>query len=169
MTFPVNILSALAGLSLAGGVHARVWTNDRGATVTAALVAVRDAEVDLKLNDGRVVAVPRNIFSGADQEYIQEWVKSGGALPDTDVGNAPETGKGGMSYMRLEPNWNADWPRKAGLAGFLLVKTVQETDDLSIYETDHFIIESPGRLAKPEQEALAGGLNPFCALWRRFP
>ena len=40
MTFPVNILSALAGLSLAGGVHARVWTNDRGATVTAALVAV---------------------------------------------------------------------------------------------------------------------------------
>jgi hypothetical protein len=35
-------------------------------------------------------------------------VKSGGALPDTDVGNAPETGKGGMSYMRLEPNWNAD-------------------------------------------------------------
>ena len=76
MTFPVNILSALAGLSLAGGVHARVWTNDRGATVTAALVAVRDAEVDLKLNDGRVVAVPRNIFSGADQEYIQEWVKS---------------------------------------------------------------------------------------------
>lgn len=155
MTFPVNILSALAGLSLAGGVHARVWTNDRGTTVTAALVAVRDAEVDLKLNDGRVVAVPRNIFSGADQEYIQEWVKSGGTLPDTDVGNAPETGKGGMSYTRLEPNWNADWPRKAGLAGFLLVKTVQETDDLSIYETDHFIIESPGRLAKPEQEALA--------------
>mgnify|MGYP002689714482 CR=1 FL=1 len=155
MILPVKILSALAGLSLAGGVHARVWTNDRGATVTAALVAVRDAEVDLKLKDGRVVAVPRNIFSGADQEYIQEWVKSGGTLPDTDVGNALETGKGDVSYTRLEPNWNADWPQRAGLAGFLLVKTVQETDDLSIYETDHFIIESPGRLAKPEQEALA--------------
>lgn len=169
MILPVKILSALAGLSLAGGVHARVWTNDRGATVTAALVAVRDAEVDLKLKDGRVVAVPRNIFSGADQEYIQEWVKSGGTLPDTDVGNALETGKGDVSYTRLEPNWNADWPQRAGLAGFLLVKTVQETDDLSIYETDHFIIESPGGWPSRNRRPLPGDLNPFCELWRRSP
>ena len=86
MTLPVKILSVLAGLSLAGSARARIWTNDRGATVVAVLVAVRDAEVDLKLQDGRVVAVPKNIFSGADQEYILEWVKSGGTLPDTDVG-----------------------------------------------------------------------------------
>lgn len=64
MTVPVKILSVLAGLSLAGSARARIWTNDRGATVVAVLVAVRDAEVDLKLQDGRVVAVPRNIFPG---------------------------------------------------------------------------------------------------------
>lgn len=62
MTVPVKILSVLAGLSLAGSARARIWTNDRGATVVAVLVAVRDAEVDLKLQDGRVVAVPRNYF-----------------------------------------------------------------------------------------------------------
>lgn len=62
MTVPVKILSVLAGLSLAGSARARIWTNDRGATVVAVLVAVRDAEVDLKLQDGRVVVVPRNIF-----------------------------------------------------------------------------------------------------------
>ena len=77
MTVPVKILSVLAGLSLAGSARARIWTNDRGATVVAVLVAVRDAEVDLKLQDGRVVAVPRNIFSGADQEK-QCGVLSGG-------------------------------------------------------------------------------------------
>lgn len=155
MTLPVKIVSALAGLSLAGGVHARVWTNDHGATVVAVLVAVREAEVDLKLQDGRVVAVPRNIFSGADQDYIQEWVQSGGTLPDADAGKIPEGARPGMPYARLEPNWDAEWPGRAGAAGFLLVKTVQETDDLSVYETDHFIIESPERLKEAEQQALA--------------
>lgn len=62
MTVPVKILSVLTGLSLAGSVQARIWTNDRGATVVAVLVAVRDAEVDLKLQDGRIVAVPKNVF-----------------------------------------------------------------------------------------------------------
>lgn len=97
MTVPVKILSVLTGLSLAGSVQARIWTNDRGATVVAVLVAVRDAEVDLKLQDGRIVAVPKNVFSGADQAYILEWVKSGGTLPDTDVGaeNPPAQGASG--------------------------------------------------------------------------
>lgn len=157
MTVPVKILSALAGLSLAGSVHARIWTNDRGATVVAVLVAVRDAEVDLKLQDGRVVAVPKNVFSGADQAYILEWVKSGGTLPDTDVGaeNPPVQGGGLSPYVPLEPNWDLPWPATAAAPSFLLVKAVQETDELSVYETDHFIIESPGKLSETERMALA--------------
>lgn len=157
MTVPVKILSALAGLSLAGSVHARIWTNDRGATVVAVLVAVRDAEVDLKLQDGRVVAVPRNVFSGADQAYILEWVKSGGTLPDTDAGaeNPPVQGGSPSRYAPLEPNWDIPWPAAAAAPSFLLVKTVQETDELSVYETDHFILESPGKLSETERMALA--------------
>lgn len=157
MTVPVKILSVLAGLSLAGSVQARIWTNDRGATVVAVLVAVRDADVDLKLQDGRVVAVPRNVFSGADQAYILEWVKSGGTLPDTDVGaeNPPAQGGSGSRYVPLEPNWDAPWPERTAAPGFLLVKTVQETDELSVYETDHFIIESPGKMLEAEYMALA--------------
>lgn len=157
MTVPVKILSALAGLSLAGSVHARIWTNDRGATVVAVLVAVRDAEVDLKLQDGRVVAVPRNVFSGADQAYILEWVKSGGTLPDTDAGaeNPPVQGGSPSRYVPLEPNWGIPWPATAAAPSFLLVKTVQETDELSVYETDHFIMESPGKLSETERMTLA--------------
>lgn len=157
MTVPVKILSVLAALSLAGSVQARIWTNDRGATVVAVLVAVRDAEVDLKLQDGRVVAVPKNVFSGADQAYILEWVKSGGTLPDTDVGaeNPPVQGAAPGRYVPLEPNWDAPWPERAAAPGFLLVKTVQETDELSVYETDHFIIESPGKLSETERMTLA--------------
>lgn len=157
MTVPVKILSVLAGLSLAGSVQARIWTNDRGTTVVAVLVAVRDAEVDLKLQDGRVVAVPRSVFSGADQAYILEWVKSGGTLPDTDAGaeNPPVQGGGGSRYVPLEPNWAAPWPERTAAPGFLLVKTVQETDELSVYETDHFIIESPGKVLEAEYMALA--------------
>ena len=157
MTLPVKILSVLAGLSLAGSARARIWTNDRGATVVAVLVAVRDAEVDLKLQDGRVVAVPKNIFSGADQEYILEWVKAGGTLPDTDVGaeNPPVQGDSGRRYVPLEPNWDAPWPERVVVPGFLLVKTVQETEELSVYETDHFIMESPGKLPEAERMILA--------------
>lgn len=157
MTVPVKILSALAALSLAGSVQARIWTNDRGATVVAVLVAVRDAEVDLKLQDGRVVAVPKNVFSGSDQAYILEWVKSGGTLPDTDVGaeNPPAQNAAGSRYVPLEPNWDAPWPVTAAAPGFLLVKTVQETDELSVYETDHFILESPGKLEEAERSVLA--------------
>lgn len=157
MTVPVKILSALAALGLAGSVQARIWTNDRGATVAAVLVAVRDAEVDLKLQDGRVVAVPKNVFSGADQAYILEWVKSGGTLPDTDVGaeNPSAQAASGSRYVPLEPNWDAPWPDRAAAPGFLLVKTVQETDELSVYETDHFIMESPGKLSETERMALA--------------
>ena len=157
MTVPVKILSVLTGLSLAGSVQARIWTNDRGATVVAVLVAVRDAEVDLKLQDGRIVAVPKNVFSGADQAYILEWVKSGGTLPDTDVGaeNPPAQGASGGRYVPLEPNWDAPWPERAAAPGYLLVKAVQETDELSVYETDHFVIESPGKLPETERMALA--------------
>ena len=157
MTVPVKILSVLTGLSLAGSVQARIWTNDRGATVVAVLVAVRDAEVDLKLQDGRIVAVPKNVFSGADQAYILEWVKSGGTLPDTDVGaeNPPAQGASGGRYVPLEPNWDAPWPERAAAPGYLLVKAVQETDELSVYETDHFVIESPGKLTETERMALA--------------
>ena len=157
MTVPVKILSVLTGLSLAGSVQARIWTNDRGATVVAVLVAVRDAEVDLKLQDGRIVAVPKNVFSGADQAYILEWVKSGGTLPDTDVGaeNPPAQGASGGRYVPLEPNWDAPWPERAAAPGYLLVKAVQETDELSVYETDHFVIESPGKLPETEHMALA--------------
>ena len=148
MTLPVKILSVLAGLSLAGSARARIWTNDRGATVVAVLVAVQD---------GRVVAVPKNIFSGADQEYILEWVKSGGTLPDTDVGaeNPPVQGDSGRRYVPLEPNWDAPWPERVVVPGFLLVKTVQETEELSVYETDHFIMESPGKLPEAERMILA--------------
>lgn len=39
--------------------------------------------------------------------------------------------------------------------GFLLVKTVQETEELSVYETDHFIMESPGKLPEAERMILA--------------
>ncbi len=157
MSVPVKILSVWAGLSLAGSVQARIWTNDRGATVVAVLVAVRDAEVDLKLQDGRVVVVPRKVFSGADQAYILEWAKSGGTLPDTDIGaeNPPAQGGAGGSYVPLEPNWDAPWPERCAAPGFLLVKTVQETEDWCVYETDHFMMESPGRLSEAERMALA--------------
>ncbi|MFQ7533693.1 MAG: hypothetical protein ACLRPT_00355 [Akkermansia muciniphila] len=110
MTLPVKILSVLAGLSLAGSARARIWTNDRGATVVAVLVAVRDAEVDLKLQDGRVVAVPgiffpepiRNIFwngqSLAGRSLIRMWglrillcrgIPADGTFPWSRIGMLP--------------------------------------------------------------------------------
>lgn len=171
MTVPVKILSVLTGLSLAGSVQARIWTNDRGATVVAVLVAVRDAEVDLKLQDGRIVAVPKNVFSGADQAYILEWVKSGGTLPDTDVGaeNPPAQGASGGRYVPLEPNWDAPWPERAAAPGYLLVKAVQETDELSVYETDISSLSPPENCRKRNAWPWRGVLKPFCPPWRPFP
>lgn len=61
----------------------------------------------------------------------------------------------GRRYVPLEPNWDAPWPERVVVPGFLLVKTVQETEELSVYETDHFIMESPGKLPEAERMILA--------------
>lgn len=170
MSLPVKILSVLTGLSIAGA-QARVWTNDRGVTVSGRLVAAREADVDLKLQDGRVVTVPRTIFSGADQEYIQAWVQSGGTLADADEGGetAPDGSPGMAPAGRMEPNWKAPWPLRTGVTGFLLVKTVQETDELSVYETDHFTIEAPGKLIEAERQAVAHRFESALAALAAMP
>lgn len=155
MIVPVKMLAVLAGMCLIGNIQARIWTNDRGVTLVGVLMSVRDTDVDLKLQDGRIVAVPKKIFSGADQSYIQEWVKSGGTLPDTDVGAENSTVQSGSSgYIPLAPNWDAPWPSSVESDIFLLIQTVQETDELSVYESDHFIIESPDKLSEKERQTL---------------
>lgn len=69
--------------------------------------------------------------------------------------NPPVQGDSGRRYVPLEPNWDAPWPERVVVPGFLLVKTVQETEELSVYETDHFIMESPGKLPEAERMILA--------------
>ncbi len=157
MTVFVKILAVLVMPVLAGTLsHARVWTNDRGATVKGVLVAVRETEVDLRLPDGRIVAVPRQIFCGEDQTYIQDWVQSGGTLADADADNlTPEEQAAIEKYLRSQPNWEAAWPKRAGVNGFLLVKTVQESDEWCVYETDHFMIECAQKLSEEERQMLA--------------
>ncbi len=157
MNVSLKILAMVAMPAMVCSVQARVWTNDRGATVRGVLLSVRETEVDLRLPDGRIVALPRSIFSGEDQTYIQNWVQSGGTLVDEDAGSlTPEEQARVTKYMRSMPNWDATWPAKAGLKGLILIKTVQETAEWCVYETDHFVIESAKKLTDEEQQAIAG-------------
>ncbi len=148
-------LLAIVSLFIIGQAEARVWTNSKGATVTAKLIAVRATEVDLQLLNGRIVSVERTIFSGEDQNYIQQWEQSGGTLAEQDdAGDIINVRGMSLRQVNLTPNWDALWPKKAGFKDLQIIKTVQESDDLCVYESDLFIFESPIPLHEEERRQL---------------
>ncbi len=153
--FVRTYLLAIVSLFIIGQADARVWTNSKGATVTAKLIAVRATEVDLQLPNGRIVSVERTIFSGEDQNYIQQWEQSGGNMTEPEeVGDIINVGGMSLRQVNLIPNWDAPWPQKAGFKDLQLIQTVQESDELCVYESDLFIFESPIPLHEEERRQL---------------
>lgn len=55
-------------------IDARTFTNREGKQIKAEVIAVRQGQVYLKMND-REFAVPFSSLSDSDQQYLREWVK----------------------------------------------------------------------------------------------
>lgn len=53
----------------------RIWTSDAGTTVEAELVGFEFDVVQLKRRDGKLIGLPINKFSAADQAYVREKYK----------------------------------------------------------------------------------------------
>lgn len=60
-------------LAMAGPLHAREFTGKNGKKIDAEIVSRTGTQVELKLKDGKVVKVPINSLSGADELFVQTW------------------------------------------------------------------------------------------------
>lgn len=153
------LLLTLTGIVAASSVlEARVWTNGNGATISGNLVEVRDAELDILLADGRRVTIPRKILSGVDNAYADEWLRrsrDGEGPPPEDQFPQPQQVTDTSTDKKVVPtNWMDPWPKKSGYDGVIMFKVLQQLDGYSVYESDHFRIESPKPLDRTELDAL---------------
>ena len=77
----------------------RTWTTQDGQyRVSATFVEIRDGKVGLRKTDGRTVAVPIELLSEADQEYVEK--RTGGITQGFDAARTEEpTSPGGLSGL----------------------------------------------------------------------
>jgi hypothetical protein len=149
---------------------ARTWTNDNGITLEGALAGIREGEIDLLLQDGRVVSIPRPVLSGSDEEYVAEWerrLSDGEVLPTPDPNEIPQEPT--ASSQVVPTNWMSPWPRVAGGSTAVAPKLVQQQPDLVVYETPHFRWESPKTLTNEELEYLSGAMESSLSVLAALP
>lgn len=56
-------------------IEYRTWTDARGATMSARLIAVDGRILELEREDGRLIRAPVDSISRADQEYVRRWIQ----------------------------------------------------------------------------------------------
>lgn len=151
----------LAACFILQGVEGRTWTNDTGVTVDAELMAAREREVVLKIRDGSLVTVQRNVLSAEDEQYVVEWIAQKG--PDAD----PPLPSGTPS-ARMGDAWSGPWP-KSVTVGTVQVTIRQQRQDFAQYQTDHFVFESDRPLLEVELKRLAGEMETCLAALAALP
>ena len=68
-------LFILTGLASSALAEFRNFTDAKGRTISAEIVAVIDESVTIKRKDGRSFTVPASTFSEDDQSFIADWLK----------------------------------------------------------------------------------------------
>jgi hypothetical protein len=101
---------AVLAAPLVRGDEVRTWTDARGKTIQAEFVRVQNGQVTLKQN-GRVVNVPLDRFSAADQEHIRSRakgdaaVKAPGNANDKKAVAADQAAKAAAAELRETREW----------------------------------------------------------------
>ncbi|BCU77770.1 SHD1 domain-containing protein [Luteolibacter sp. LG18] len=136
--------------SFAGADEApRKWTDTTGRSFEGSYVSATDAKVTIKRADGKVFEVERARLSKDDQDYLATAAKS---APATSAPTAakpqfiPGDYRAQMlaGYEGTSPNFNAPWPKDAGIDKEPEITTVEENagEKRFIYESPHFRFES---------------------------
>lgn len=107
----------------------REWTDVDGREIEASLLGVSEGTVEILRSDGEVFEFPFDRLSEADQAYVRKWVEE-------------NPGRNATRSLRA-----VDWPDRIE-APVSDVEIVQETNELSIYRTEHFEFRSDARLSR---------------------
>ncbi len=161
----------VAGINLCAAQEMRVWTNDQGYQVTAALIAARETEIDLQPKDGQgTVTVKRHVLSGEDENYVARWILEKGidAAGEHPAGKKQDMPDINDIIIPDEVIWNKPWPRVARPEA-VTVKTEREEDADNRYHSSHFLLSCYTPLLKEEQEALVNELETCLAALAALP
>ena len=140
-------LAALLGVWLASpfavGAEIRTWTNLKGQTIKAELLAVEGEYVRLRTDAGKDYRIERKTLSAGDQRYLVEF--------------------GGAAEVAIDPKAKVDMPEKKMRFDS---KTLVRRDDVfalpegfslefEITESEHFLVMSSGRVRGKDTAELA--------------
>ncbi len=123
---------------MAGLAQARTWTNVKGSTISAKLLSVEGEEILLLLEDGRQVKINKAILSGADIDYIQEWVNSEGSLIDNEF----QLKEADDKLVRIQDEWGKQWLKSVEPLDLVAVNQVATQQNDFVYESPNFIFQS---------------------------
>lgn len=73
------VFAALLFVCVGNAQEWRTWTDQKGRTIEAQIVAVSDGTVSIQKRDGQAYEFPLNLLSGSDQAYVREFAASGGS------------------------------------------------------------------------------------------
>ncbi len=124
-------------LSAVSSASARTWTDVRGRTLEGTLVAADDAEVVLRLKDGRNVTIALNLLSQEDLEYVENW-SPGQEDEEEEKGGAPKPG--GKPDAGDGLNFGDPWPDRIRFVEDPQITVIEENRETNrfVYESAHY-------------------------------
>ena len=146
----------------------RTWRNDVGVEMEGELFLLREKDAVLKLPDGRKALVPLKVLSGEDMTYVREWEQSGKNISEDEAGLNEQELRQGFGEKSSKAHLKSRWLDKVSIKDVFFFKTIQESPDFYVYESDHFHIESPRKLHDGEKKHLVsifeGGVSVLSEL-----
>jgi hypothetical protein len=158
MNFPRILVLIAYSTAAAERPATREWTSTDGRKIQAALTAVTESEVVLRMADGKDYPVPILRLSAADQE----WLKN--QLPNK-VTEAGAGTQGGKTQARPDtPAAERTWPRLVALPEAPEPKVVLEDEAgrRFVYQTEHYEFECDSKLSTKAVKDLS---RVFEATW----
>jgi hypothetical protein len=140
-----RFLSLLALMPIAFAEEApRKWTNTTGQSFEGSFVSADDRKVIIKRADGKVFEVELGKLSPDDRAYVEKAAKNDPGAGTPLFREGDYRAKMLAGYVGNQPNFNAPWPKDAGITTEPTIQTIDERPDekIFIYESDHFRFQS---------------------------
>lgn len=146
-----HLLWMLLGMPMALAEETpRKWTNTAGQSFEGTFVSASADKVTIRRADGKIFEVERTKLSADDLAYADKASKAGGTVESGSPTSSPQFREGDYrakmlaGYTGADPNFNALWPKDAGITAEPTIQTIDEKPEekIFIYESDHFRFQS---------------------------
>jgi hypothetical protein len=146
--FQICLMCSLFG-ALGGAAEVRVWTDAQDRKVEAALIKADDANVVLKLKNGKELPYPLEKLSAADRKYVED--NKIFLTDDTKILEDEKPKKNSEPVETADAlNFDAPWPERVTFTEDPEIKTVEEDAGKKrfVYESANYQYVCDVRLAQ---------------------